>query len=110
MGMGEEARIGEGGPVRCEYLTIGSGAGGSVAAMELAEAGKDVIIVEEGGGLFNGGLHASGGANDPQAISPRRRLPDFGSTADRVWGGQVRGRRNRCEWRGYVENTGTRVA
>lgn len=33
---------------RCEYLVIGSGAGGSVAAMELAEAGKDVIVIEEG--------------------------------------------------------------
>ncbi len=33
---------------RCEYLVIGSGAGGSVAALELAEAGKDVLIVEEG--------------------------------------------------------------
>ena len=33
---------------RCEYLVIGSGAGGSVAAMELAEAGKDIIVIEEG--------------------------------------------------------------
>ena len=33
---------------RCEYVVIGSGAGGSVAAMELSEAGKDVIILEEG--------------------------------------------------------------
>ena len=33
---------------RCEYLVIGSGAGGSVAALELAAAGKDVLIVEEG--------------------------------------------------------------
>lgn len=34
--------------VSCEYLVIGSGAGGSVAALELAEAGKDVVILEEG--------------------------------------------------------------
>jgi len=33
---------------RCESLVIGSGAGGSVAAMELAEAGRDVIVIEEG--------------------------------------------------------------
>ena len=33
---------------RCEYLVIGSGAGGSVAALELALAGKDVIVIEEG--------------------------------------------------------------
>jgi choline dehydrogenase-like flavoprotein len=35
--------------VRCGYLVIGSGAGGSVAAWELARAGKDVVVVEEGG-------------------------------------------------------------
>jgi len=33
---------------RCEYLVIGSGAGGSVAALELAEAGKNVLVIEEG--------------------------------------------------------------
>ena len=35
--------------ITCEYLVIGSGAGGSVVARELARAGKDVLIVEEGG-------------------------------------------------------------
>ncbi len=34
---------------RCEYLVIGSGPGGSVAAARLAESGKDVILMEEGG-------------------------------------------------------------
>ena len=33
---------------KSQYVVIGSGAGGSVAAMELAESGKDVIILEEG--------------------------------------------------------------
>ena len=33
---------------RCEYLVIGSGAGGSVAALELAKAGKNIIVLEEG--------------------------------------------------------------
>lgn len=33
---------------RCEILVIGSGPGGAVAAKELAEAGRDVILVEEG--------------------------------------------------------------
>jgi choline dehydrogenase-like flavoprotein len=32
----------------CEVLVIGSGPGGAVVAKELAEAGKDVILVEEG--------------------------------------------------------------
>ena len=35
--------------LRCEYLVVGSGAGGSVAAALLAEAGRDVLMVEEGG-------------------------------------------------------------
>jgi choline dehydrogenase-like flavoprotein len=35
--------------MKCEYLVIGSGAGGSVVARELARAGKDVLVAEEGG-------------------------------------------------------------
>lgn len=35
--------------IRCEYLIIGSGAGGSVAALELTAEGKDVLLIEEGG-------------------------------------------------------------
>ncbi|MBI4403598.1 MAG: GMC family oxidoreductase [Deltaproteobacteria bacterium] len=34
--------------VRCECLVIGSGVGGSVAGARLAEAGRDVLVVEEG--------------------------------------------------------------
>ena len=33
---------------RCQVLVVGSGPGGAVVAKELAEAGKDVILVEEG--------------------------------------------------------------
>jgi choline dehydrogenase-like flavoprotein len=38
------------GPIRasCEVLVVGSGPGGSVVAKELAEAGRDVILLEEG--------------------------------------------------------------
>ena len=34
--------------IDCDYLVIGSGAGGAVAFRELAKAGKDVLLVEEG--------------------------------------------------------------
>lgn len=33
----------------CDTLVIGTGAGGAVVAKELAEAGKDVLMMEEGG-------------------------------------------------------------
>lgn len=38
------------GPIRerCEVLVVGSGPGGAVVAKELAEAGRDVILLEEG--------------------------------------------------------------
>ncbi|MFJ4006096.1 GMC family oxidoreductase N-terminal domain-containing protein [Streptomyces sp. NPDC090023] len=34
--------------VRCDALVIGSGAGGSTAALELAAAGREVLVLEEG--------------------------------------------------------------
>ena len=36
------------GQQRCEYLVVGTGAGGSVAGALLAEAGHDVLFLEEG--------------------------------------------------------------
>src|SRR5207249_2638809 len=36
------------GRLRCEVAVIGSGAGGATIAKELAERGRDVIILEEG--------------------------------------------------------------
>ena len=34
--------------ISCDYLVVGSGAGGSVACSELIKKNKDVILVEEG--------------------------------------------------------------
>ena len=36
-------------PPDCEYLIVGSGAGGGTVAARLAEAGKRVILLEAGG-------------------------------------------------------------
>ncbi len=36
------------GTIRCEVVVIGSGAGGATVAKELAEKGRDVVLLEEG--------------------------------------------------------------
>lgn len=44
---------------RCQYLVVGSGAGGSVAGALLAEKGNDVIFLEEGGHYPTGSYTSS---------------------------------------------------
>ena len=39
----------EPGQADCEYVVVGSGAGGGTVAARLAEAGRSVILLEAGG-------------------------------------------------------------
>ncbi|HLJ99001.1 MAG TPA: GMC family oxidoreductase [Streptosporangiaceae bacterium] len=45
--------------VVCDTVVVGSGAGGATVAAELAEAGRDVVLVEEGGYHSTGEFGAS---------------------------------------------------
>ena len=61
----------------CDVLVIGSGPGGAVVAKELAEAGRDVILLEEGPPFGAKDLRQEAGE------SIRRTLREGGSRATR---------------------------
>ena len=56
----------------CEYLVVGSGAGGGTVAARLAEAGKHVILLEAGGDPRQAERRRSGAAHR-QSSAPRLR-------------------------------------
>jgi choline dehydrogenase-like flavoprotein len=60
--------------LRCDVVIVGSGAGGATAAAELAEAGLDVIVLEEGGHYQTADFSADIGA------AVRRMYRDGGAT------------------------------
>ncbi|MFD3652177.1 GMC family oxidoreductase N-terminal domain-containing protein [Streptomyces sp. NPDC058620] len=67
------------GPVReveCDALVVGSGAGGGVAALELARAGRDVTVLEEGPRVATKDFETS-----TPAESMRRLYRNGGATA-----------------------------
>ena len=57
------------GPADCEYVVVGSGAGGGTLAARLAESGRTVVLLEAGGDPRR---LAGGDPVDPD----RNRLPD----------------------------------
>jgi choline dehydrogenase len=61
--------VGVAGEPRCEYIVVGSGAGGGTLAARLAESGRTVMLLEAGGDP----RHLAGGdPTDPEG----NRLPD----------------------------------
>lgn len=59
----------------CDVVIVGSGAGGATAAAELAEAGFDVVVVEEGG------YHGTQDFNANAAQMVRKMYRDGGASA-----------------------------
>ena len=78
----------------CEVLVVGSGAGGATTAALLAEAGLDVLIVEEGRVGRAGRRRAVLARADGSPVPSRRRHRRPRTAIDRVHRGVLRRRRD----------------
>lgn len=54
----------------CEYIVVGSGAGGGTLAARLAQSGKHVVLLEAGG-------DPRSGCDDPKAVQGKRLPEDY---------------------------------
>ena len=61
----------------CQYLIVGTGAGGSVAGALLAESGHDVIFLEEGG-VASGAVSNCTMESDTGVLTTEERLMGLG--------------------------------
>lgn len=71
---------GSGPPVDCDVLVIGSGAGGSTAALEFVSGGREVTVVEEGPRVGTAQLAAASAAENMRRLYRHGGLiPIFGT-------------------------------
>ncbi len=85
------ADVAASGPLTAEVCIIGAGAAGQTLAKALADAGRQVLLVESGGFDYDPGVQALNRAENtglPYYDLERARLRFFGGTTA-IWGGRT---------------------
>ena len=85
------ADVAASGPLTAEVCIIGAGAAGQTLAKALADAGRQVLLVESGGFDYDPGVQALNQAENtglPYYDLERARLRFFGGTTA-IWGGRT---------------------
>jgi hypothetical protein len=90
-----------------DVLVIGSGAGGATTAALLAEAGLDVLVVEEGPWVEQGAVVPFSLDQMDQPVPRRRRHRRPRPAVDRVHRGPLRRRRHRGQQRALLPPAGS---